>query len=123
VSEPMNRYGLNGGVSGSAGSAPDDGTRELRCNGTNGRSRMSLTVGPELARLIKQAKRESGNATASKAIRWAVKRALTPPPSVLLAFDIVKWANGLMFLSPREQRELRNLVSEMYKQVRQRECD
>lgn len=78
---------------------------------------MSLTIGPELRRLIKQAKRKSGNATASKAIRWALKRALTPPPSATLGYDIIKWAETLAFVSPKERRELHALVAEMYKQL------
>lgn len=107
-----------GGISGSASGATDGGTRKLLHNDTNGRSRMSLTVGPELGRLIEQAKCKSGNATASKAIRWALKRALTPPPSATLGFDIIKWAKGLAFLAPKERRELQELVNEMYKQLR-----
>lgn len=113
----MSRYEANGGVSGSASGATGGGTRKLLCNDTKSRSRMSLTVGPELRRLIEEAKNKSGNLTASKAVRWALKRALKPPPSVTLGLKIIKWGNALEFISPRERQELRTLVHEMYEQL------
>lgn len=90
-------------------------------NGDKSRSRMSITVDAELSSLLDLAKWKSGQATASKAIRWALKTATTPtpePPTATLGLKVIKWAKELPFLSPQERLKMRELVREMYRQVK-----
>jgi hypothetical protein len=75
---------------------------------------MSLTVDAEMRRLLVEAEAASGERTASKAIRWALQKALTPIPSVTLGLKIIHWAEGLVFATEKDKRELRSLVREMY---------
>lgn len=101
-----------------AGKAAAAGTRNLRRNGGESRSRMSLTVDGGLGNLIQQAKAASGCATASKAIRWALRKALAPqPPRVALGLEILQWAERLKFTSGKEQWELRDLAKRLYEQI------
>jgi len=79
---------------------------------------MSLTVDTELRELIESVKSKSGNLTASKAIRWAMRQSLKDPPSATLGYKIINWAQNRAFQSDSERRELSRLVAEMYKQLR-----
>lgn len=100
------------------GRSRQTGTRKLLMNAIKSRSRMSLSVDVELRKLLADARRECGERTASKAIRWALKKAVTPAPSVTLGLAIIRWAEGLQFLTPKEQREMRALVAEMYRTLK-----
>jgi hypothetical protein len=108
----------NGGVCSGSNGATYAGTRKLRGKATKERSRMSLSVDAELRQLLADAACQCKERTASKTIRWALKRALAPIPPVTLGLKIIKWAEKLPFKSPRDEMELRTLVREMYRELK-----
>jgi len=112
------RNDSNGGVCSGSSGATNTGTRKLRGKATKDRSRMSLSVDEELRKLLADAACQCKERTASKAIRWALKRALAPVPSATLGLKIIKWAENLPFKSARDELELRALVREMYRELK-----
>ena len=78
---------------------------------------MSLSVDDELRRLLTTVAGKCGERTASKTIRWALRKVIEPDPSKTLGLEIIQWAKSLKFLSRKEQHEMNMLVAKMYKQV------
>lgn len=79
--------------------------------------RISVRLNAETQAKLQEAKRKSGQATASKAIAWAIRTATDPPAEESfrrIAIEVVEWANGLDYASPRERRELRELSRKFY---------
>jgi hypothetical protein len=84
---------------------------------------MSLSVDAELQKLLEQVRRECGEKTASKAIRWALRKAIAKPPSVTLGMKIINWAKSLKFMSKKEEYELRSIVNEVYRELTQQRSE
>ena len=60
--------------------------------------------------------------TDSAAIREALRIATTEPADpTALALEILQYANGLEFMSPKEKRELRYLTHKLYQVVTERQ--
>lgn len=114
---------MNATNNGAANGASRTGTRSCAMNATNKRSRMSLSVDAELRELLSQAGRQCGERTASKTIRWALKKAVAPVPAVTIGMKIVRWAACLKFMSPRETREMKILVADVYRELTAGDCN
>jgi len=89
-------------------------------------ARLSIRVDDDLRRRIHQLKCLSGERTAAKAIRWAIEQVTQDSQDdeyAALSIEILKWAEGLMYSSPRERCELHEFSKRLYRLATRQKVD
>ena len=88
------------------------------------RKKTSLYLSPDDRERVSRLQRQSGERTASGAIRYAIRKATESPRSTeQIGFEIIEWATRLQYMSSRERTELHAWSKELYEIENKRSCD
>lgn len=91
-------------------------TVRARRNGSNNPAAARLSISIDRGQ-IQRLKLASGECTAAKAIRWAIDEVVREKPDDefgILAREILEWAGTLMYVAPREKRQLHEFGRRLY---------